>query len=105
MGGTFLENDNDLSFRPETVREILGFWLNFFHAAPYAQSSEPYLQFKSNLINRLLKKITDDTLAISPLYYQSPFSDAGEVTRRNILFNWPISSVRTSCTLCFSSPR
>ena len=57
LGGTFLENDNSLSVRPQTLREILNFWLDMFHLPPDENPGQSYVDKKARLIDRLIQKM------------------------------------------------
>nr|WP_157673423.1 FAD-dependent oxidoreductase [Endozoicomonas ascidiicola] len=54
LGGTFISGDNDLAVRPETVKDIISFWLDFFHQAP---SNDDETQKRSLLIEGVVNAI------------------------------------------------
>ena len=54
LGGTFLKNDPDLTIRPKTVRQLLYFWLHFFHFGSTQYKADITIE---RLINRVMLKL------------------------------------------------
>ena len=54
LGGTFLEDDHDLTVNPGTVSHIVTFWLNFFHSG---SGTNVYHEESSQLVERVMKKL------------------------------------------------
>ena len=59
LGGTFLQGDNDLSVRPETVSQLLTFWLSFSHFGSTYPSKNRVVQKCVNRVMRHLDLFTE----------------------------------------------
>ena len=53
LGGSFIKGDSSLVTRPETVRRITSFWLDFFHQHPESKQAH---QQKNDLVRKMLDK-------------------------------------------------
>ena len=58
LGGTFLENDDDLTPRRNTVRDITGFWLSLLHMGTFdltMRQRERVQKYSDKVVNKLFE--------------------------------------------------
>ncbi|CAM3579423.1 hypothetical protein [Parendozoicomonas haliclonae] len=61
MGGTFLKEDSDLNLRPDTIRTIISFWLDFFHGREARLAAEGT---REELIRSVVDKAHPRTMSL-----------------------------------------
>ena len=54
LGGTFIKQDHDLTPRPNTSKDLISFWLDFFHQPPKSDSDR--LQ-KEELLRNVIERV------------------------------------------------
>ena len=57
LGGSCVENDSDLSLHTDTLREILGYWLDLLHIPPGSSAGEGYSEKKELCMNTVMESL------------------------------------------------